>query len=115
MNFLSDWYYTWIVDGITLGFGVEKEMGSLDESLYGSNNGKLEGLLIGSSRGYTGSKVHGSDECIKLVICVGKLLGTILVNADRITRRLDVGTELGSLDGSFYGSNDVKLEVLLYG
>ena len=41
------------------------------------------------------------DEGIKLGLFDGKVLGTILGNADGITLRLDVGTELGYLDGSF--------------
>ena len=41
------------------------------------------------------------------------MIGTILVYVDGITLGLDVGTELGSLDGSFGGSNDRNLEGLL--
>ena len=42
------------------------------------------------------------------------MLGTKLVNVDTIAFRLDVGTEMGSLDGYFDGSNDVNLEILLF-
>ena len=37
------------------------------------------------------------------------MLGTILGNVDVITLGLGVGTELGFLDGQFFGSNDGKL------
>ena len=43
------------------------------------------------------------------------MLGTILVNVDVITLGIGVGTDIGSLDGSFYGYNDGKLEVLFIG
>ena len=43
------------------------------------------------------------------------MIGTILGNLDEITLRIDVGTKLGYLNGSFDGSNDGKLEVLLLG
>ena len=46
-------------------------------------------------------------------ISYGKVIGSILENVDGITLRLDVGTELGSLYGSFYGYNYDKLEGLL--
>ena len=52
----------------------------------------------------------GSIEDIKMGSTDGKVLGTKLGNLDVITLGLDVGTELGSLDGYFYGSNDGKLE-----
>ena len=41
--------------------------------------------------------------------------GTILGNVDVITLRIDVGTELGSLDVSFDGSNDRNIEGILIG
>ena len=53
--------------------------------------------------------MHGSYEGVKLVIYVGKVLVTILVNVDGITLRLDFGAHLVSLYGSFDGSNDGKL------
>ena len=43
------------------------------------------------------------------------MIGTILVDVDVIILGLDVGTELGSLDGSFDGYNDSKLKGLLLG
>ena len=52
----------------------------------------------------------GSDECIKLGYTDGKVLGTILGNAYLITLGIDVGTELDSLDVSFYCSNVGKIE-----
>ena len=57
-------------------------MGSLEVSFDGSNDGKLEGLLLGDSLGSTDGKVLVSDEGIKLVFSGGKLLGTILRNLD---------------------------------
>ena len=65
--------------------------------------------------GYTDGKVLGSDEGIKLGSTDGKIFVIILGNGDGITLGLDVGTELLFLDGSFDGSNDCKLEVLLIG
>ena len=43
------------------------------------------------------------------------MLGTIIGNVDGTTLGIDVETELGSLDGSFYGSNDYKHESLFFG
>ena len=43
------------------------------------------------------------------------MIGTILGNVDVITLGIDVVTDLGSLDVSSDGSNDVKLEGLLPG
>ena len=71
--------------------------------------------MHGDSLGYTDSKAHGSDKVIKLVCTDGKLLGTILGNVDGIILIMDVRPELSSLDISFDGSNDVKLEGLLHG
>ena len=81
------------VDGITLGFDVETKQVSLDGSFDGYNDGKLERLLIGDSLGYT----HG------------KVFGAILGYVDGIILTINDGTELGSLDGSFNGSNYGKL------
>ena len=47
----------------------------------------------------------GSDEGIKMGLFDVKVLGIILVNVDGITLGVDAGTEMGSLDGSFGGSN----------
>ena len=58
---------------------------------------------------YTDGKVYGSYEGIKLVCIDGKVLGSILVNVDRITLGLDIGTELGFLYGSFDGFNKGRL------
>ena len=48
-----------------------------------------------------------------MVLSDCKVPGTILVNADGITLRIDDGTDLESLDGSFEGSSDGNIEVLL--
>ena len=40
-----------------------------------------------------------------------KLIGTILGNTDLIILGFDVEIEIGSLDGSFDGENNYKLEV----
>ena len=55
----------------------------------GSNDAKLEVLLIGDSLGFADSRVYGSEECINLGFFYGKFLGTILVNVDGITLKLD--------------------------
>ena len=101
--------------GITLGIDVERELGSLDGSFNCYNGSKPEGLFLRDSLGSTDGKVIVSDEGIKLVTTDSKVLGTLLENVDGITLRLDVGTELGYLDGPFDGSNDGKLEGLLIG
>ena len=54
------------LETITLGLDVGTEMGYLDGSFYGSNDGKLEGLLIGDYLRFTNGKLIGSDEGIKL-------------------------------------------------
>ena len=101
--------YLEIRNWITLGLDIVTELDSLDEPCDSFNDGKLEGLLLGDSLGYTDRKLLGSDEGIKLLSTDGKMLGTIRVNVYGITLGLDVGTELGFLDGSFYGSNGGKL------
>ena len=65
--------------------------------------------------GSTDGKLRGSDEHIKQGSTNVKLYGTILGYLDGITLRLDVVTELGSLDGYFDGYNYVKIEVVLLG
>ena len=62
--------------------------------------------------GSTDSKVPGSDKVIKLVLSDDKVIGTLLRDVYGMTSELDFGTDMGSLDGSFNGSNDDKLEVL---
>ena len=68
------------VDEITFGIDVVIELGSLDGSFDGFNDGKIEGLLIEDSLVSTDDKVIGSDEGIKLVSTDGKVIGTILGN-----------------------------------
>ena len=43
------------------------------------------------------------------------MLGTILGNVDETTLGVDIGTDLSSLDGSFYGFNDDTIGELLIG
>ena len=62
----------------------------------------------------TKGKLYCSDEGIILVSTDGNVLGTILGNVDRIILGLDVGTEIGYLDGFFDGYNYDKLEGLLF-
>ena len=50
------------VDEITLGLDIGTVVISLDGSFDSSNNGKLEGLFLGDSMGFTDGKVIGSDE-----------------------------------------------------
>ena len=75
------------VDGITIGIDVGTDLGSLYGSFDSSNYVKLEGLFIGDSLGSTDGKpglsdgkVLCSDECIKLGLFDGEVLGTILGN-----------------------------------
>ena len=86
-------------DIITLGIDVGTELRSSDGSFDVSNDGKIEGLLIGGLIGCNGGKVLGSNEGIKLGSTDGKLLGNIIGNVNRITIGIDVITYLGSLDG----------------
>ena len=83
---------------ITLGIVVVTELGFLEISYDGLHDGKLEGLLIGDSLGYSYDKVLGSDEVVKLGSNESKLFVTILVYVDGITHGIHVGIELGSLD-----------------
>ena len=85
----------------------------MDESFDGSNDIKQEDLFLGDSLWYIDGKVLGSDEGIKLWSTDGKVLIIILVNIDIITIWIDVGTDMGSLDGPIYGSNDSNLEGIL--
>ena len=71
--------------------------------------------MLGYSLIYTNGKVLGSYEVIKLGSFDREVIGTLLGNIDGITLEIDFGTELDSLDGSFYGYNDGKLEGLLLG
>ena len=80
------------------------------------NCGNIEEVLFGGSLGSsTNAKVLCSDERKQLVLSDGKVLGTTLGNVDVITIGIDNGTEMGSLGGSYDGSNNGKLEVLLLG
>ena len=105
LSFINSWYYTWNLYEFKLRIDVGKELGSLDASFDGSNYENLVDLLIGGLHGYTDGKVLGSDEGIKLGLSGDKVLWNILVNVDKVTIRLYVGTYLGSLYGSFDGSN----------
>ena len=83
-NILGDIY------GITFWIDVVTELCSLDGFFDGSNDGKLDRLLLIYSLVYTDGKVIGSDEGIKLGYNDGKVLGTILGNGNVITLGLDV-------------------------
>ena len=74
----------------------------------------MEILFLGDSLGSTDGKVIGSDEGIKLGLCDVKLLVTLIENVDGIKLGVDVETDLGSLDGSFDGSNVGKIEGLFF-
>ena len=103
------------VDGITLGLDVGTRLGSLDWLFDCYNDGNLEDLLLWDSLGSTDGKLLDSDVGIILVLSAGKVIGTILGNADRITLGIDVGTELVSLDVSFDCFNVGKLVRLFIG
>ena len=49
--------------------------------------------------------MHDYDEFIKMGSNYGKVIGTILGNVDLKTLGLDVGTDLGSLHGSYDNIN----------
>ena len=78
------------LDRISLGVYIGTELGSLDESFDGYNDGNLKGLLFGDSLGSTYGKVLGSDEGIKLGYTDGEVLVTILVDVDGTTLGIDV-------------------------
>ena len=65
--------------------------------------------------GSTDSKLLGSDEGLKLGSTDVKVLCTILGDKNGIMILVDVGTDLGSIEGLYYGSNDVNIEGLLIG
>ena len=100
------------VDGIALDIDVGTNMGSLDWFFDDYKYNKLEGLLLVYLLGYTDDKVCGYNEGIEMVSTDVKVLGTLLWDVDEITLEVDVGTDMGFLDGSFDGSNDINLEVL---
>ena len=62
--------------------------------------------------GSTDSKVPLSHRGIKMALSYDTVIGALLRDIYGITLELDFGTDMGSLDGSFNGSNDDKLEVL---
>ena len=98
---------------ITLGIDIGTYLGSLDGSYDGSNDNQAEDLLLGDSLISTDGKVLGSYELIKLGLSYGGVIFTILGNIYVITLGIDVGTQLGSLDGFFDGSNNGNIENLL--
>ena len=79
------------------------------------NHGEIEGLFLGGSWKYTDNKVLSYSEVIVLGPTEGKVLDTILENEDGITFRIDVGSDLSSLDESFDSSDDSNLESLFLG
>ena len=101
------------VYGIIFGIDVGTEMGYLDVSFEGSNDGKFEGLLIGVSLVSTDGKVLVSDEGIIMRLSDSKVLGNIPGNIDEILFGLDVETDLGYLNRSFDTSNDGNFEGFL--
>ena len=78
------------VDGITLGLVFGTELRYLYGSSYGSNDDKLDDLLLGDSLEYTDGKLLGSDESIKLGSTDGKFIDTMLRNVDGIKLGLDI-------------------------
>ena len=96
-------------DVTTRGVDVGREIGYLDGYFGGSNHSKIEGLSLGDSLGSTDGEVLGSDEGVKLGLSDGKFLGIILFDAVGITRGLDVGTDMVSLNESYDGYIDGNL------
>ena len=88
---------------------------SLNGSFDGYNDGNLEGLLLKKFLVSTGVKVLGYDEGIKLEFSHGVELFNIPLNVYGIKIRIGIGTDMGSLDESFDGSNDGKREDLFLG
>ena len=72
-------------------------------------------LLALFSLKYTGGKVLGCDEGIKLGSTDGKFFCALLGILDGISLGLYVGTDIVYLGGSFDGSNYGNLEVSLIG
>ena len=103
------------LDGVILGIDDETNLVYLDESFDDYNESKVEGLFREGSFLSTGGKVLGSDEGIKLGLFDGKVLRTILWNVYAIIFVIDFGTNMGFIDGSSDQSNDVKLDVLIFG
>ena len=101
------------VDGITIGIEIGADLSLLYRIFYGSNDDKLEGLLLGESLGSTDGKVLDSNEGIKMGSTDGKVLGTVFGNVDGIILGIIVGIELGYLDESCNCFIDSKLESLL--
>ena len=75
---------------ITLGIYVGTDLGYLDGSFDGYNDGKLEVLFIGYSMGYKYGKVLVSDEGIKMGPTPGKVLYNILEDVYGITLGINV-------------------------
>ena len=86
---------------IDIYFGTD--LVSLDASFDGSYDVMLERIFILGTLESTHVRVLGSDESVKMVLSSYKVRGTIFGNVHVITLGLDVGTEIGSLDGSSYG------------
>ena len=63
-----------IVDRITPRIDIITDLGYLDGSFDGYNDGNIEGFFFGYSLVYTDGKVLGSDEDIKLRSTNGKVL-----------------------------------------
>ena len=103
------------LDGVILRIDDETNLVYLDESFDDYNESKVEGLFREGSFLSTDGKVLGSDEGIKLGLFDGKVLRTILWNVYAIIFVIDFGTNMGFIDGSSDQSNDVKLDVLIFG
>ena len=67
-------------------------------------------LLLGYSLKYNGGKVLANDKGIKLGPSDSKVLGALLRDVDGIILGIDVGTELGYLNGYIYVTNYGKIE-----
>ena len=88
-------------------------MSSLDGSFDSYNNGMIEVLLLGDSLISTYGEAIRYDKGINLGSTYVKVLDTKLGHLDGIALRINIGTELRSIDGFFDVSNDGKLENLL--
>ena len=103
------------VYGVTLRIDVGTKLGSLYGYFDGSDDSKFKLLLIGYSLGSTDFKVLGYGEGIKLGYTDGKVFGTLIGNVCEVTLTIDIGKNMGALNGSFDCSIVNKLKGLLLG
>ena len=75
----------------------------------GSNDGNIQGLLLGYLLGCNDCKIFGFDGGIIIISTGGIGFGPLLGDVDGSTVGMDVVTEMGSSDMSFDGFNHGKV------